>query len=111
MQTELESLVSALRTVPFESLKLFPEKEDSSLDWPYKDKYSFHLQAYALQGFEISLNKTFKGGEFKQLFEDEMEVKAGIGLDSYFLNGMLLFTISLKEDASGNLYHYFQPKI
>jgi len=111
MQPEIESFVSILRTMPFEALKLFPEADDSTLDWSYEDKYNFYQQAYALNAFELSVEKKLSGIEFKQLFEKEMQLKAGIGFDSYFLNDVLLFTITLKEDTLGNLYHYFQPKI
>lgn len=111
MQTELESLISALRAVPFEPLKLFPETKDSTLDWPYEDKYNFHLQAYALKAFEQCLDKTLTAVEFKELFEEKMQIQASVAGESYVLNGVRLFTVNLKEDVTGNLYHYFQPKI
>jgi hypothetical protein len=111
MKTELESLVLALRTVPFEPFKLFPEANDSTVDWPYEDKYSFHLQAYALSAFELCLGKKLTADEFKQLFEGKMQVESNVAGERYVLNGMQLFTVNLKEDASGNLCHYFQPKI
>jgi hypothetical protein len=111
MQPELESFVSILRTVPFETLKLYPEADDSTLDWPYENKYNFHLQAYALNAFELSGEKTLTGAEFKQLFEVKMQVELDIAGECYVLNGVQLFTIYLKQDASGNLYHLFQPKM
>jgi hypothetical protein len=64
-----------------------------------------------LNAFELSVEKTLTGTEFKKLFEGEMQVESNVAVECYVLNGMQLFTISLKEDASGNLYHLFQPKI
>lgn len=109
--SELELFLQELRAIPLKPLKLVPEAESSTLDWPYADKYSFHQQAYVLNAFEFSESKRITGLEFKQLLENKIQIKVETCLDSYFFNDILLFTIALREDDIGNFYHYIQPKI
>lgn len=94
-----------LRKVELINFNLYPEPDDSELDWPFKNKVDFYIQAYVLNFLEALFNKNLTFDQFKRAFENKIVVQSkGTGRE-YFYEEVRLFSEGIRADKNENLYY------
>jgi hypothetical protein len=97
-----------LRRVELCDFDLYPEPENSELDWPFSDKVDFYIQAYVLNSLECLLNKKLTFELFKAAFENKLVVKRKDINEMYFYGEVLLFSKKLGTDDNADLFYQIQ---
>jgi len=97
--------MAQLRKIELRDFDLYPEPDDSELDWPFADKVDFYIQAYALNSLEALLNKKLSFEQFQIALENKLAVQSkGIGRE-YFYEKVRLFSEGISADKNENLFY------
>jgi len=100
--------MAKLRKIELCDFDLYPEPDDSELDWPIADKVDFYIQAYALNSMEALLRKKLTFEQFQIAFENKLVVKTKSISREYFYDEVRLFSEGIKADEHENLYYQIQ---
>lgn len=100
--------IEQLRKVELINYDLYPEPDDSELDWPFKDKVDFYIQAYVLNSLEAFLNKKLTFEQFKRALENKIFIKNNANVREYFYEEVRLFSEGIRADKNEDLYYQIQ---
>lgn len=100
--------MAQLRKIELCDFDLYPEPDDSELEWPFADKVDFYMQAYALNSLEALFNKKLTFEQFTVAFENKISIKSkDIGRE-YFYEELRLFSEGIRADKNEDLYYQIQ---
>ncbi|MBA6356630.1 MULTISPECIES: hypothetical protein [unclassified Colwellia] len=94
-----------LRKVELCVFDLYPEQDDSLVDWPFEDKVDFYIQAYALNALECLLNKNLTFDQFKAAFENNIVAQSKGTGEEFFYKDVRLFSKKISMDDNADMYY------
>lgn len=101
---EEKQFMALLRSVKFETTRIYPEPKDSDLDWPMEDKLDFYTQSFALNAIERKEGRSYAFAEFKLFFETLLNIELEAIKTTYSFDDCILFSRQMRIDDDGNLY-------